>query len=395
MVCDGEGPSVWIGGPSGLARQEWPTGESLANLYSQAAELFTSAPGQEFQLEALARLGNGSDAERLSPLLAYRDGEVVADPEWRTVVGDWLSAGGTSISHRARVASAVQGQLGLLLLAMAADLRARTGQAHMAVGGGLFFNTWFTTLLRQAGVFDDVSVAINPGNAGLAAGAALWTSTGGHRPGNRVSPFLGPTFGAEEIKRTLDNCKLSYESLDENAVVDVAVHALRRGQLVGWFQGRMEWGHRALGHRSILASPLSPYVLDNLNSFLKHRQRHRTYGVSVPESRLADCFEGPPRSRYMEFEYRPRDTARFEALLPDGTSSLRVQSIPETPEPGASPRFRQLHEAFETAAGLPVLVNTSFNAFREPMVCSPRDAIRVFFGTGLDLLVMDRFVIRK
>jgi carbamoyltransferase len=210
-----------------------------------------------------------------------------------------------------------------------------------------------------------------------------------------VSPFLGPEYEPEAIKQTLDNCKLSYDVLDERELVDSTVRALVKGELVGWFQGRMEWAHRALGGRSILASPLSPYVLENLNVFLKHRERHRTYGLSMPVERTAEFFAGPPVSRFMEYEYTPRDPDRFRELLPEGARSLRVQTIPEAVDAGGSPLFRRLHQRFGDATGMPILINTSFNAFREPMVCSPRDAVRVFFGSGLDRLVMGRFVLRK
>lgn len=400
LVCDrhstGES-SVWLGDGDGLTRQEWSASAAgFARLYAEATEAFGFAPGQEHQLEALARLGDGNEADRLASTVVYRDGILSVDGDWRATLSDWLRARNpVTLGHQAVVASAVQHHLGSLLLLLAEELRSRTGASHLCLGGGLFFNTSFTTLLRQSGLFGDVSVAINPGNAGLAAGAALWTANDGRRPARPISPFLGPEFTPEEIKHTLDNCKLSYECLDEGGVVDAAVQALRRGQLVGWFQGRMEWGHRALGNRSILANPLSPYVLDNLNVFLKHRERHRTYGVSVPDDKVLDHFEGPPLSRHMEFEYRPRDPDRFRGLLPDGAGRLRGQTIPAVAEPGSSHLFRRLHEEFERVTGVPVLVNTSFNAFREPMVCSPRDAIRVFFGTGLDLLVLGRFVVRK
>jgi carbamoyltransferase len=155
----------------------------------------------------------------------------------------------------------------------------------------------------------------------------------------------------------------------------------------------MEWGHRALGNRSILASPLSPYVLDNLNLFLKQREQHRTYGLSVPEDDVAKLFVGPPRSRFMEYDYEVVERERFRLVLPNGATTLRVQTIPERDD--TFRRYRLLHKAFGAATGTPVLVNTSFNGFLEPIVCSPRDAIRVFFGTGLDILVLDRFVVRK
>jgi carbamoyltransferase len=154
----------------------------------------------------------------------------------------------------------------------------------------------------------------------------------------------------------------------------------------------MEWAHRSLGNRSILANPFCPYVLENLNAFLKHRAGYRGYGVSVPEQVATHFFEGPPVSRFMEFEYKGRDQNHLRHILPEGTTTLRVQTIPVADD---TRRFHLLHEAFGAATGTPVLVNTSFNGFSEPMVCTPRDAIRVFFGTGLDMLVLDRFVLRK
>ena len=210
-----------------------------------------------------------------------------------------------------------------------------------------------------------------------------------------VSPFLGPEYTTEDIKRTLDNCKLSFEFLNDREIVRTTVDAVLQGRLVGWFQGRMEWGHRALGNRSILASPLSPYVLDNLNVFLKHRQRHRTYGVSVPAERVSEFFDGPVQSRFMEYEHHARNREQFRHILPERAQALRVQTVSKVPDSGSNDLFRAVHEEVGVATGVPVLINTSFNGFSEPMVCSPRDAIRVFYGTGLDVLVLDRFVIRK
>jgi len=224
----------------------------------------------------------------------------------------------------------------------------------------------------------------------LATGAALSVSRRPGTPAQEVSPFLGPEYDLEQIKLTLDNCKLSYEWLSEYDILDRVVDALVKGHLVGWFQGRMEWGHRALGNRSILASPLSPFVLDNLNTYLKHRHLYRAYGLSVPEEDASRYFAGPARSRWMEYDYQIRDESTFVNVLPGQARTLRVQTVP-----AVSRQFHALHRAFEATTGVPVLINTSFNGFSEPIVCSPRDAVRVFFGTGLDLLVLARFVIHK
>jgi carbamoyltransferase len=243
----------------------------------------------------------------------------------------------------------------------------------------------------MSGTFDHVFVTPNPGNAGIAAGAALALGTREiDGPREEASAFLGPEYSPEEIKATLDNCKLSYECLSYDELVASCVRDLLAGRLIGWFHGRMEWAHRALGNRSILANPLSPYVLDNLNVFLKQRERSRAYSLSVCEEHVAQHFEGPPRSAWMEYDYRVKDRALFRHVLPDGATALRVQTVDRTPT-----LFRQIHMAFGAASGTGVLVNTSFNGFSEPIVCSPRDAIRVFYGTGLDVLVLGRFIIRK
>jgi carbamoyltransferase len=399
LVCDSrpsDSLSVWTGTADRLARHEWPAStENLAAIYGRAAAVLGFPPGREHELEALARLETGDESERFADVLTYQDGLFRLPAGWSALEASLAGSAGEPLRRKARTASAFQRHVGDLLVQLAADIRRLAGQPRLCLGGGLFYNTSFTTRLRECGVFDDVLVPPNPGNAGVSVGAAL-ASGGGrlHQPGV-VSPFLGPAYDAESVKRTLDNCKLSYECLDENAIASTAVDALTRGQLVGWFQGRMEWGHRALGHRSILASPLSPYVLENLNVYLKHRPRHRAYGVSVPEASLPRFFAGPPLSRFMEFEHEPLDPERLRGVLPEGTRTLRVQTVPERPDDEASARYLRLHESFGGATGVPILVNTSFNGFSEPMVCSPRDAIRVFFGSGLDMLVLDRFVIRK
>ena len=411
LVCDQhsrEQISAWEAKDGGLASLDWPRSPvGFAALYSDCCSVFGLPRGHEHDLEALARLDcnlealprhyHGSDDDRLNDVIGYRDGVLWTSSRWPSAVRDWLDDDGLRrLSHRAHVAGTFQRHLGRLLVALAKDVGARTGLRRLCLGGGLFYNTYFTTVLRRCDAFDDVFVAPNPGNAGLAVGAALVVD-GGASNGLQtpVSPFLGPQYEMEVVKRTLDNCKLSYECVSEHQAVALAVEALLHGQLVGWFQGRMEWAHRALGNRSILANPFSPYVLDNLNVFLKQRERHWAYGVSVTEEAASALFDGPPASRYMEYDYHPTDPARFREIMPEGAQTIRVQTIPEHGANGAAGQFRALHESFGEATGTPVLVNTSFNGFSEPIVCSPRDAIRVFYGTGLDMLVLGRFVLRK
>jgi carbamoyltransferase len=324
-------------------------------------------------------------------LFVFTDGSLRVAPDWKRTIADWLHANGErwSLEHGARVAASFQRALGVALRALVASIRESLGVDRLCMGGGFFYNTYFNTLVSTACELTEVFVPPNPGNPGIAAGAAL--AAGRQRTtGSEVSAFLGPEYGPEDIKRTLDNCKLSAEPLRQQELIGACLKDLMAGRLVAWFHGRMEWGHRALGNRSILASPFSPYVLDNLNVFLKQRERHRAYGLSVLEEDAPRLFAGPPRSRWMEYDYAPRDPELFRHVMPAASSTLRVQTVDQ----GES-LFRQLHIAFGKASGTPALVNTSFNGFSEPIVCSPRDAIRVFFGTGIDVLVLDGFVIRK
>jgi carbamoyltransferase len=230
------------------------------------------------------------------------DGSLQLDSGWRSQLVAAIDA--DSRDGRApRAASAVQRRIGELLLEVVADVREALGNDTLCLGGGLFYNTYFNTLIRRSGIFDQVFVPIDPGNAGLAVGGSLLAHNERPSGAAAVSPFLGPEYDSEATKAALDGCKLSYSFGTESEAIDVAVDALKRGQLVGWFQGRMEHGPRALGNRSILADPSSPYVLDNLNCFLRKRERWRCFGVSVCEEAVSDLFCGPPRSPYMEYEY--------------------------------------------------------------------------------------------
>ena len=231
-------------------------------------------------------------------------------------------------------------------------------------------------------------VPVSPERAGLAVGAVLRAI--GSAP-QSVSPFLGPAYTSEETKETLDNCKLQYALESDAGAIETAVRALQKGALVAWFDGAMEWGPRALGARSILANPFSPYVLENLNRFLKRREPWRGYALSGLEEAVGQSFRGPAVSPFMECDYRAVDADRFRHVTPAPGAAIRIHTVDRS----GPPRFRRLLEAFGAATGLPFLVNTSFNGFHEPIVCSPRDAVRVFYGSGIDLLVLDRFVLKK
>jgi len=396
LVCDQHSNppvTVWSWDGQRLGKTDWPwAGEGFADLYSQCAELFGFGVRGAHRLEALARL-NGSDAhDALESLIHYTGTGLVARRDWASTVARSLANAGGVVGSAlsASIAGSFQRSLGDALVALVLDIRRRLPYENLCLGGGLFYNTYLNTRIVESGAFTRVFVPLNPGNAGVAVGAALARSQGAVLHSAPVSPFLGPQFTMEEVKATLDNCKLAYEYHSEEEIVRIAVRELSRGALVGWFQGRMEWAHRSLGHRSILANPFLPYVLENLNAYLKQREPYRTYGLSVCEEEASRHFDVCAPSRSMELEYTLRDPQIYRHVLPEGVRTLRVQTL--SPDAGL---FRELHQAFGRVASGGVLVNTSFNGLHEPIVCTPRDAVRVFYGTGLDLLVLGQFVIRK
>jgi carbamoyltransferase len=391
VVCDHESPqiSVWEGSANSITRVEWPwRGMGFAELYSQcAAALGFTAAGRGQRMEALARLDPCRSDERATALFALDAEQIRVQDNWHSRLGAWV--GHESGEQTSAIAAALQSRIGDLLIEFLAAVRAHSPSGRqLCVGGSLFFNSYLNSRVKQDGGFERVFVPVNPGNAGLSVGVALHASGLAGRP---VTPFLGPTYTSEDIKSTLDNCKLTYQWASEAETISIAVEALRKGRLIAWFDGPMEWGPRALGGRSILANPFAPYVLDNLNRFLKQREVWRGYAISALERCIHEHFAGPVASPFMECDYIPRDREKFRPVLPGPNASLRVQTV----GPDGPPRFQALLEAFGQVSGIPMLVNTSFNGFREPIVCSPRDAVRVFFGTGVDLLLFGEFVISK
>jgi carbamoyltransferase len=398
LVCDRHGHpevSVWRGDNTGVTRLEFPwSGPAFATLYARAGQVLGLAPdGDEHRLEALAFVADRS-VDVIDSLVVYRGDHLDVSPRYSESIASTLSSDGVrgTVASTARIARSVQRSLGEVLLQVVREVKRRFGGGHLCLGGGLFYNSYLNTLVAQSGAFDHTFVPVNPGNAGVAIGAALEVA-GPRRTADRtaaLSPFLGPGYAPADIKATLDNCKLSYDYVHDGLVIERAASALSQGKFVGWFQGRMEWGPRALGNRSILASPLAPFVLENLNTFLKHREPHRSYSVSVCAEDLPRYFLGPATSQFMEYEYEVSDPQVLRALLPLNATRVRVQTVPASAE-----RFHTLLKTFGELTGVPILVNTSFNGFNEPIVCTPRDAVRVFYGTGLDTAVLGNFIIQK
>ncbi|HEY6271663.1 MAG TPA: carbamoyltransferase C-terminal domain-containing protein [Terriglobales bacterium] len=297
---------------------------------------------------------------------------------------------------RANIARSAQEFLQETITGMAEAWRRKTGIEKLAVAGGVFLNVLLARALEKNTGFERVFVQPVAGNPGSALGAAY---LGRHRlkpdlPRQAMEHlYLGPRLEEGEIKAVLDNCKAIYRYLpSEKHLIDETVRLLQDDKIVAWCQGRLEFGHRALGNRSIVASPFSPYVMENLNRYVKHREDFHPFGLSVPAQDASRLFDCTPNCRFMSSigslgETAPRELDRFAF----NGGAARVHTV----ERQANPRFWSLLQKFGERSPAPVLLNTSFNLFGEPLVCDARDAIRSFYCSGIDALVLGNFLIVK
>jgi carbamoyltransferase len=318
------------------------------------------------------------------------------------------------------LAASVQVVTEEIMLRMARHVHRETGQKNLCLAGGVALNCVGNGRLLREGPFERLWIQPAAGDAGGALGVAL---TVHHKVlGNpRVVPqrgdsmrgsYLGPLFSDDEIARQLDAAGAVYERLDEAALLDRTAELLASEKVVGWFQGRMEFGPRALGNRSILGDPRSTKMQSVMNLKIKYRESFRPFAPSVLRERLADYFDLDTDSPYMLLVAPVSERWRI-AMTPEqqrlfGIEKLNVprSTIPaithvdysariQTVHSDTNPRYHGLLRRFEERTGCPVLVNTSFNVRGEPIVCTPSDAYRCFMRTEMDVLVVGGFLMLK
>ena len=304
-----------------------------------------------------------------------------------------LGAGGREAltdEIRLNVAASVQRAVEQIVLELAGPAD------NLCLAGGIGLNALVVAALEDSGCYRRVFVQPAAGNAGTALGAVLygWHSVAGCD--QRVAAgnlCYGPAFDREEIKKVVENCKLRFRYLlTTGELIETAVAKLAERQIVAWFQGRMEFGPRALGNRSILASPVNPYSTENLNVYIKHREPFRKFAASVPAEAAGELFQCGENARFLATvsRVRPAYRERFEAALLGG-DWIRVHVVHRED----NPLYWELLQAAGRQSGLPVLYNTSFNLFGEPLVCDPRDAVRSFFSSGIDAMFVGNFFLEK
>jgi carbamoyltransferase len=349
----------------------------------------------EYKVMALASFGKPIYASLLDEVLRYTgDGEYEVLPcELAKLFGEARQRGAPFTPKHMDIASSLQHVLETTVLRMTDWLHEQTHADNLCMAGGVALNCVLNARVRDRGPFKQVWVQPASGDAGTALGAALWVDAA-----ERVEAlphwqmrhaFLGPAYDDRDIESMLKDAKLRYRRADDLAA-EVA-DLLTQNKVIGWFQGRMEFGPRALGARSILASPIDPNMQAKLNN-IKDREDFRPVAPVVLEEEAANWFVDGGVSPFMLFVYdvRPEKAERIPAVRHvDGTA--RIQTINRE----QNPPYYDLLRAFAERTGVPVLINTSFNTRGEPVVCSPRDAIESFFSTPLDVLAIGSFIVEK
>jgi carbamoyltransferase len=349
----------------------------------------------EYKVMALASFGKPEFVEELRDIVqVIGNGQYVVNPvNLSELFGPARRRGALLEQRHYNVARSLQQVLEETTLELASWLHRSTGQENLCLAGGVALNCVLNARLKSQSLFRNVWVQPAAGDAGTALGAALWIDAQMHPAHVPRSPmehvFWGPSYDDDEIEAALRRSKVLYRRL--NDVAEDTADMLERDLIVGWFQGAMEFGPRALGARSILASPISHSMQDRLND-IKDREDFRPVAPVVLEEEAGNWFVDADRSPFMlfVFDVRPEKAGRIPAVRHvDGTA--RVQTINRQQHP----QYYDVVAAFARRTGVPILVNTSFNIRGEPMVCTPRDAIAAFFTSPLDALVIGPFLLEK
>jgi carbamoyltransferase len=316
------------------------------------------------------------------------------------------------------LAASIQAVTDEIMLRLTRSIARETGAKNLCLAGGVALNCVANGKILRDGAFERIWIQPAAGDGGGAVGAALavWHGYLGNQ--RTVTPerdsmygaFLGPCFTEESVRNALDAFGARYRVVSEDELIATTARALADGRAVGWFQGRMEFGPRALGARSILADPRSRDMQETLNLKIKYREDFRPFAPAVLAGSAAEWFDLDCDSPYMLLvttvsAAHRRDTAPHNASVREKLAaprsdvpavthvdwSARVQTV----HPETNPRFHRLIEAFRDLTGCPMVVNTSFNVRGEPIVCTPTDAYRCFMGTELDLLAIENMVLEK
>ncbi|MGO8677916.1 MAG: carbamoyltransferase [Limisphaerales bacterium] len=413
MAVDGIGEfaTAWLGHGQGvrlrkLGEAEYP--HSLGFLWEKLAKFLGFSEYDACKVMGLAAYGSPTAfAPALAKLISSNgEGELRLDADTlrfrggdfgplESLLGPRRQPGEPVDGRHADIAAALQKATDKAMLELAASLRRRTGSSRLCLAGGVALNCVSNRVLRESGLFQELYVQPAAHDAGTALGAAAWLwcrDLGGSRAFVLEHPYLGPGYSEAEMIAALEASGVRHRR-SRNAAAEAAA-LIADGAVVGWFQGRMEAGPRALGNRSLLADPRRPEMGAAINEKVKHRESFQPFAPAVLAESAADWFRIAGRSWASDFmllacEARPERAARIPAVVhADGTS--RVQTV----RAETNPLFHRLITEFGRKTGVPLVLNTSFND-SEPIVCSPKDALETFRNTRIDALLMGDFVVER
>jgi carbamoyltransferase len=385
---------------------------SLGWFYSQVTELLGFRPGRdEHKVQWLSKEGSPEFVHVFRKLFTRNsEGLPILNPQYFTnrhphrlvlpavILRELCITESSELrdsEQRSHIARSAQDLLEETVIDLAETYRRKTGAENLCVAGGVFLNVLLVHALEKRAGFTRIFAQPVAGNPGTALGAAYLVRKrlcGRMQRATLSRLDLGPNLDDVKIKEVLDNCKIIYRYLpSENQLIGETARLLQEDAIVAWCQGRLEFGHRALGNRSILASPFSPFVMENLNKYVKHREDFHPFALSVPKETAAKWFDCTNNCQFMSSVGTLKAECRSLERFAFNGGSVRVHTVNDT----VNPRFWTLLHKFGEKAAAPILVNTSFNLFGDPLVCDPRDAVRSFYCSGIDALAMGNFLVVK
>ncbi len=314
-------------------------------------------------------------------------------PKFTDLFGPSKYSGADWSHHELNVAAAAQRIVEDVVMHMVIHLKKLTGSNNLCMAGGVALNSVTNGIIAKSGLFKDIFIQPAAGDSGTAIGAALLLD---HQVLNRKrhvmkTAFLGPCYDNEACIKAIESAGLPYK-VAGNAAYDFTAQQLMSNKIIAWFQGRMEFGPRALGNRSILANAMNPEMKNILNRRVKFREGFRPFAAIVTEEDCGKYFDHDYPNPYMLLVYNVRD--EYKTRLPslthvDGT--VRIQTVNEK----ENPPMRKLLKTFEQLSGYPVLINTSFNVKGEPIVCTPENAVNSFVNADIDYLIINDIIVAK
>ena len=406
----GEGPKIII-------EKEIRFPHSLGLFYSAITTyLGFKANNDEYKVMGLAAYGSSKPfREKMDKLISvFNDGSFALDMKYFDYTwADYMVSKNLEkhfgypkrtpeskvLPHHEDIAAALQAKLEEVELNLLKSTYKKYRTQNLCLAGGVALNSVFNGKIVKKTPFKNVFIPPDPGDGGGAMGAAFYIHTKfSKKPIRGLSPYLGPDFAWYEIRKTLKQKGLSFKLYtNKEKLIDMVVEQLNKKKVVGWFQGRMEWGPRALGARSILADASDAKMKDIINEKVKKREMFRPFAPVILEDKVSDYFKDFSKGvgklgTYMLLVLPFKDKGKKAApatVHVDGTG--RLQSIRR----GDNPLYYDLVDAYMRKTGNPILINTSFNVRGEPIVCTPEDALNCFLATEIDILVIGDFVVTK